>query len=357
MDTNTNTKLPLPMGLKQDTNLSRVDKFVGWKMYELMMESPTMRSKGILMASYKKIATVSKKQQEAVKTSISNLKREGYFDIIKGGNINGKKEVNRYIFNMDKWGIEGKFEDETTQAEDILASYDSFSKYTIEVFSQLDSDNEKNFIKCYYNWAKPFITQEQQTAACKLMFTVMSKFRANEKNSFAGDIAAIMGQTKIRLHDVAQTIWMNPEVESYIDQMYLGLIELTKEMNYPQDEDETTPTVHTPESSIKDEDLTPETALKMLEENIASIAASSASQNQKCELMNSIARHMVKINKERWQVDDFAPNVWKIWNRYWQKVICPLGMINKPDSPAPSTKVDEEVFRKIVEDEGGEVVQ
>lgn len=357
MDTNSNTKLPLPMGLKQDESLSRVDKFVGWKMYELMMESPTMRSKGILMASYKKIATVSKKQQETVKTSISNLKREGYFDIIKGGNINGKKEVNRYIFNMDKWGVEGKFEDDTTQAEDILANYDSFSKYTSTVFSQLGSDDEKNFIKCYYNWAKPFATQEQQTAACKLMFTLMSKLRGLEENSDKGDIAAIMGETKNRLHDVAQTIWMNPAVEDYIDQMYLGMVEMTKGIDYPQGETEITPTILTPANTVKDEDLTPESALKLYEEATAGIVASSASQNAKNEQLNQFGRHLVNLNNEKWHDPDFDATIWRLCARAWMKVLNPLGIINKPESPAPATKVDEETFRKIVEEEGGEVIR
>ena len=356
MDTNSNTKLPLPMGLKQDENLSRVDKFVGWKMYELMMESPTMRSKGILMASYKKIATVSKKQQDAVKTSISNLKRQGYFDVIKGGNINGKKEVNRYIFNMDKWGIEGKFEDNTTQAEDILESYESFSKYTIEVFSQLDSDDEKNFIKCYYNWAKPFTTQVQQTAACKLMFTAMSKFRAAEKNSFAGDIASIMQETKNRLHDVAQTIWMNPAVEDYIDQMYLGLMELTKGIDYPQEETEITPTILTPANTIKDEELTPESALKLYEDATAGIIASSASQNTKNEHLNQLGRHLVTLNNEKWHDPDFDETIWRLCARAWMKILTPLGIVNTSTNQTPTTNVDEKLFRKIVEEEGGEVV-
>lgn len=357
MDTNSNTKLPLPMGLKQDENLSRVDKFVGWKMYELMMESPTMRSKGILMASYKKIATVSKKQQEAVKTSISNLKRGGYFDIIKGGNINGKKEVNRYIFNMDKWGIEGKFEDDTTQAEDILASYEPFSKYTSTVFSQLDSDDEKNFIKCYYNWAKPFTTQVQQTAACKLMFTLMSKLRGLEENSDKGDIASIMGETKTRLHDVAQTIWMNPAVEDYIDQMYLGMVEMTKGIDYPQDETEITPTILTPANAIKDEDLTPESALKMYEDAMNGILASSASKNQKNDQINLLGRHLVKLNNEKWYDDEFNGKIWSMAAKTWMKILAPLGVVNTSTNKTPTTNVDEKLFRKIVEDEGGEAVQ
>lgn len=335
-----------------DDHLKKVAGYILWKYKSSQMSQST----GIVLASSKQIGDEVGLTPKAVFAVSKQLEEKNFFKFLPWFEGCGRK-TSEYHINAERFGLV----DSAKKADEILSNFDYFKRYTEEVFKQVDCDGENFLTKCYHNWAKPFTTQEQQTAASKMMLILFSKLRALGDNADKGSIEELLANTRKMLIDVCDRVWLSSAVKEYVGRMYLGMVEMTKGIDYPIIEQAPIkPTILTPANTIKEEDLTPESALKMLEENIASIAASSASQSQKGELMNSIARHMVKINKERWQVDDFAPNVWKIWTRYWMKVLNPLGIINKPDSPAPSTKVDEvdeKLFRKIVEEEGGEVIR
>lgn len=334
----------------EDEHLKNVAGYIIWKY----KSSQIAQSTGVVQASSKQIGDETGLTPKAVFAVSKQLEEKDFFKYLPWFEGCGRK-TGEYHLNLEKFGIV----DNAKKAADILANYDSFSEYTIEVFSQLDSDDEKNFVKCYLNWAKPFTTQEQQTAACKLMFVMTSKFRATEKNSFAGDIAEIMGQTKLRLHDCCDRVWMNNTIKEHVDKMYMAMSEMVKNVEYPTStaQPAITPTILTPANTVKDEDLTPESALKMYEDAMNGILASSASKNQKNDQINLLGRHLVKLNNENWYDDEFNGKIWSMAAKTWMKILTPLGVVNTSTNQTPVTKVDEETFRKIVEEEGGEIVQ